>query len=159
MSKQSKKFHIGDLLSITSGRLTCPQINGRSHPIIGVHEILSFMSGESLYTHALPRICKEARPILLAEYPWLAEIEVPDVPAEHELSAWEWVCDWLKPIAEEYGEYHEVWPMHQEDHESIEPMDEPSIQHLVDEGNVHEIDPSENDDEPPSEGDINWKVN
>ena len=142
----SKMFHIGDLISIVKGNLVCPVFEGRSHPIDGVYEILNFMTGDELYTHALPRASKECAPILLTEYPWLADIEFPKCN--------QYITEWLAPLAEKHGEYHEVWTLHPEDHEVIHPLDEKILQGKE----IITIDvPSE---EPPSpEGDINWKSN
>jgi hypothetical protein len=152
---ESKKFHIGDLLSITDGALMCPRLGNRSHPIDGVYEILNFMSGDNLFTHALPRVADECKPVLLDLYPWLAEITVPRYTGERDMEkSWDWVEDTLKPIAAKYGEWHEVWPLHQEDHEVIHPLDEP----ILDGKEIIEFEiPSE--DDPPTEGDINWHVN
>jgi len=61
-----KLFHIGDVLSITTGRLVSP-----SH-MDGVCSILAFMTGDdNLFTHALPRVADECKPWLRVQYPQL----------------------------------------------------------------------------------------
>lgn len=62
----TKRFHLGDVLSIATGRLVS------SRGMDGVYDILNFMTGDSLYTHQLPRACKECRPYLLEQFPELA---------------------------------------------------------------------------------------
>lgn len=57
---QTSSFHIGDILSITTGRLVSPR------HIDGVYDILNWMTGDNLFTHQLPRAAGEC-----AE--WLAE--------------------------------------------------------------------------------------
>ena len=62
---ETKDFHVGDVLSITTGRLLSPSGIG------GVYEILNWMTGESLFTHQLPRVGREAQPVLRAAFPQL----------------------------------------------------------------------------------------
>jgi hypothetical protein len=38
-----------------------------------VYTILNFMSGDTLFTHQLPRVAMECRPYLLKQHPWLKE--------------------------------------------------------------------------------------
>jgi hypothetical protein len=66
------EFHIGDILSITDGRLI-----SLDH-IDGVYKILNYMTGESLMTHQLPRASKACRPILLKQFPKLASDDIKE---------------------------------------------------------------------------------
>ena len=106
--KFCKKFHIGQLIAVVEGSLVCTMDE--------VYDILNFMSGESLMTHALPRVAKECKPVLLEYFPWLAEIKFPGVPTpapNYGFDAMAWITEvWLKPLAEKYGEYHDVFPLH-----------------------------------------------
>ncbi len=95
----TRAFHLGDVLSITTGRLVSPR------HMEGVYDILGFMTGESLFTHQLPRACRECAPLLLAHYPALADIEVP---ARFEP---EDVVPWLAEQAAKFGEALDVRPM------------------------------------------------
>ena len=63
---QTKQFHLGDVLSITTGRLVSPR------HIDGVYDILNFMTGDNLFTHQLPRAFDECKPYLVAQFPQLA---------------------------------------------------------------------------------------
>lgn len=56
-------FPVADVLTITTGRL-CSEM-GR------VYEILNFMTGDSLFTHQLPRAMEECGPWIAAQYPEL----------------------------------------------------------------------------------------
>lgn len=62
-TKTTKTFTLGQVLSITTGRLTCE--------MEGVYEILNFITGDNLYTHALPRGARFARPFIAEEHPAL----------------------------------------------------------------------------------------
>jgi hypothetical protein len=60
-----KNFHISDILSITTGRLVS------SRHIEGVYEILNFLTSDELFTHQLPRACRECEPWLKTQFPQL----------------------------------------------------------------------------------------
>jgi hypothetical protein len=68
----TKQFHISDVLTITTGRLVS------TRHMDGVYDILNWMTGESLYTHQLPRASRECAPALLAQFPALVDVPVPD---------------------------------------------------------------------------------
>lgn len=109
----TKDFHIGDILSVTTGRLVSPR------HIDGVYDILNWMTGESLFTHQLPRVSHEAAPILLAAHPELAG-------AQQEAEAvtpgnWR---HFLAKMVERYGEMLPVPKMNADQHESIDPLSE-----------------------------------
>lgn len=108
-----REFHIGDILSITTGRLLSPRLIG------GVYDILGWMVGEALMTHQLPRVSRECEPSLRAQHPDLAEVAVPeDFTSEDEL--WAWLADQVKA----FGETRPVTPLAPEDHTVIEPITE-----------------------------------
>ena len=73
---ETKDFHIGDILSVTTGRLVSPR------HIEGVYDILNWMTGESLFTHQLPRVSREAGPVLLAAHPQIRQIVFNGAHAE-----------------------------------------------------------------------------
>ncbi len=68
-----KKFHLGDVLSITTQRLVSPR------HMVGVYDILNFMTGDNLFTHQLPRAANECKPYLLEQFPKLAEVDASGV--------------------------------------------------------------------------------
>jgi hypothetical protein len=131
---ETKQFHLGDILSITTGRLVSPR------HIDGVYDILNHMTGDSLFTHQLGRASDEYKPYLIMEMPWLAEIDHSSVTTDN----WQ---QWLQEQVAKYGEMHEVRPIHPEDHEIIDPVDE--LRRMgVDESKIVTIDPNSANDEP-----------
>lgn len=63
----SASFGLGQVLSVTTGRRLCD--------IGGVYEILNHITGDNLFTHALPRASRFAAPLVLELYPRLREAE------------------------------------------------------------------------------------
>jgi hypothetical protein len=92
---------LGDILSVTTGRLV-----SRDH-IGGVYKILDYMTGDSLFTHQLPRASSECRPALLAQHPQLGEIEVP----EFEPGDAESIFSWLDEQEAIHGTHLDVDPL------------------------------------------------
>lgn len=68
-----KQYHLADVLSVTTGILL-PSPN-REHPIDAMYDILGYMTGEDLFTHALPSAADAARPFLLQQFPALESEE------------------------------------------------------------------------------------
>lgn len=62
---ESRQFHLGDALSITTDFLLSPR------GMEGIYDLLNFMTGDQLFTHQLPRAQKECRPWLLRQHPQL----------------------------------------------------------------------------------------
>lgn len=110
----TKAFHLGDILTITTGRLVSPQ------HMEGVYGILNWMTGDSLFTHQLPRACDECQGPLLAQHPDLAAVTVPDDFG----GDGEKVAAWLAEQVERYGETRQVAPLAAEDHTRIDPVTE-----------------------------------
>lgn len=108
-----KTFHLGDILSITTGCLVSPR------HIDGVYDILNHMTGDNLFTHQLPRAADECKPHLLAQHPDLANVEVPD-----EFDGKDHVYEWLAEQVRIFGEYRDVVPLADTDHTRIDPVAE-----------------------------------
>ena len=108
-----KIFHLGDILSVTTGRLLSPT------KMSGVYEILNYMTQDDLFTTQLPRAAVECRPSLVKRYPWLEEIDDSD-DIDWQASWKEWLADKVA----KHGEYHEVEPISPEDHEVIDVISE-----------------------------------
>lgn len=109
----SKGFHLGDILSITTGRLMSPR------HMDGVHAILDYMTGDQLFSHQLLRAMDECQPHLAAQHPQLAAIEPPE-----EFDGKEHVDAWLAEQVAIYGEHLSVEPLAAEDHTRIHPLHE-----------------------------------
>lgn len=112
MSK-TKTFPTGDVLATITGYLVTP--NG----IGAVYEVLNWMTGDNVYTHQLPRIGREARPVLIAAHPELAAAcsEAQQVTREN----WQqWLATWTK----RYGKTIAVPKFTADEHERIDPISE-----------------------------------
>ena len=67
---KARKFHLGDVLSITTGLLLSPR------HMDGIYDILNFMTGDNLFTPQLPRAKDECKPYLLEQFPQLDSPEM-----------------------------------------------------------------------------------
>lgn len=108
---ETREFHIGDVLSVTTDRLVSPR------RMEGIYDILNFMAGESVYTHQIPRVGLEAAKTLVQQHPFLSDINAKDISKEN----WR---DWLDEIIAKYGERLMIAPMTQDQHERIDPLSE-----------------------------------
>lgn len=108
---EPKTFHLGDVLSVMTGKLVSPR------HVDGLYDVCRHMAGESVFTHQLPRVSKEATPAILRQYPELAEVDASSVNRDN----WQ---DWLAEQVERYGETISLLPMTKDEHESIDPMSE-----------------------------------
>ena len=111
-----EKFHLGHILTITHGKIMTV---GEKYPIDGVYKILNFMTGDNLYTHALPRAARECAPWLFRWYPWLKEIDY----GTREINENNYK-EILKEFTDKYGEYHEVERIPIDDHAVKNPIEE-----------------------------------
>lgn len=112
MSSETKTFHIGDILSITTGALVSPRHIG------GVYDILGWLVDEELFTHQLPRVARECEGFLVETFPDLPT-EAPDFH-ESEVE----VFAWLDRMTASHGETREVPRMREVDHTHIDPLTE-----------------------------------
>lgn len=103
----SKRFHIGDVLTITTGRLVS------TRHMDGVYEILNHMTGELLFTHALPRACRACAPALLRAFPQLAGADTGE----------DWRA-WLADATAKHGEWFDVEPLAPGDYVAMDPISE-----------------------------------
>jgi hypothetical protein len=107
----AKTFPLGTVLSISTGRLLAP--NG----ISGVYEILNHMTGDSIYTHQIPRVCQECKPYLLKQFPQLAEIDVEAVTQEN------W-ASFMNDLSQRYPAEYTVQALPAGEHYEIDPVSE-----------------------------------
>ena len=107
----TRTFHLGDILSIYTGRLVSP-----TH-MDGIYSILNFMTGDNLFTHQIPRVGRECAPHLLRQFPWLAEVSTDGCTGE----TWQ---HWLQVQVDRYGENHSVAAIPRDDHAVIDPVEE-----------------------------------
>jgi hypothetical protein len=88
-----KDFHLGDILSVTTGKLVAPS------GMDGVYAIMSYMTGTDLFTHQLPRAALPCALALLKQHPALGEIEAPEFAQPEDVPAW------LAVQVAKYGEH------------------------------------------------------
>lgn len=110
---ETKEFDLCDVISAGTGVFVSK--NG----IGGVYEVLNYMTGESLFTHQLPRVGREATPALRAHHPWFAAVE-----AEAEQVTPENYMQWVDKWESEHGKRVTVPKMTNADHERIDPRSE-----------------------------------
>jgi hypothetical protein len=114
----ARRFHIGDILSVTTGCLVSPEHMG------GVYNILNWMTGDDLFTHQLPRANDECEPHLRIQHPDLAEVTAPDFSTIPRAEVEQAVAEWLAKQVERFGEYRHVVPLAAGDHTRIDPIAE-----------------------------------
>lgn len=95
----SRAFPLSDVLSVTTEKLL-----SRRH-MDGIYDILSFMTGQSLFTHQLGDACDKAKAALLEQHPHLADVRPPDGLDQADLMAW------LVEAERVHGETIEVTPL------------------------------------------------
>jgi hypothetical protein len=107
-----REFHISDVLSVTTGKLVS------TRRMEGVYDILNYMTGDTLWTHQLPRANDECAPWLLRQHPALAEVDASAVrdPATAEAFVVEMVA--------RFGERLSVAPIPKDDHVRRDPVEE-----------------------------------
>lgn len=109
----TKEFHIGDILSVTSGILVSPRHVG------GLYDLLGWMTDGPVWTHQLPRVADECAPSLRQQFPDLAAVEVPEG-----LGSEEAVLAWLAAQESAHGSTRMVERLAPDDHTSIDPISE-----------------------------------
>ena len=103
------KFSLGQVLSVSTGRLLCE--------FDKLVAILNHMTGESLFTHQLPRAERECAPWLRRWFPEIAGIDGEDVtPANWEA--------WLSGKRAALGDVFDVDRIPMDDHERKNPLAE-----------------------------------
>lgn len=107
----ARAFDLGDVLTVTTGRLLSPR------HVDGLYDILNFLTGDSLYTHQLPRACDQCTPEILRQHPDLGAIEVPaDLSTEAD------VITWLDATKLTYGTERTLTPL--TEYQGQDPIDE-----------------------------------
>lgn len=107
----TKKFHIGDVLSVTTCQILGP------NKMDGLYKILKHLCGEEIYTHQLPRVMRQCGPLLLKQHPQLAAVTGSGVTADT-------YQQWLAGVVAEFGEQLDIEPLADGEHYSIDPLSE-----------------------------------
>jgi hypothetical protein len=85
----------------------------------GVYEVLNWMTGESVFTHQLPRISREAKPVLVAAHPQLAQA----IDEAEQVNPDNW-REWRQTWEDRYGPEIAVPKFTAATHERIDPLSE-----------------------------------
>lgn len=107
-----KTFHVGDVLSVTTGRLLSP-----TH-MDGLYEILNFLTGANLFTHQLPEACRVAAPVLRRRHPELpaaiTDEEIGGLTADGAKPTTDDVKTWVEQYATDRGLplAYDLYPLH-----------------------------------------------
>ena len=117
MSTVTKEFPTGDVLSVVTDRLV--PSDGHKHPVDAIYSVLNWMTGESVYTHQIPRIGREAKKVILAMHPHLAEA----VKEAEQVSGDNW-REWRDRWINRYGPNIAAPKMTIAEHERIDPLSE-----------------------------------
>lgn len=105
----TERFHLGAVLSMTTGKLLCKMDD--------IYRIAQHLAGEPVWTHQLGRVMTESKPHLLAQFPALASVTGEEVNGDN-------FATWLLDRVAEHGEFLDVAPMPEHAHESIDPISE-----------------------------------
>lgn len=111
----SRRFHIGDVLSVVSGRLVSPR------GLQGVFDILEYMTDDSPNIIQLGRFTDECRPYLEGQLGNDIELEIPDT-IEDNISLYKW----LETVTEgmDGDPFLKVGKVNEADHAVIDPETE-----------------------------------
>lgn len=113
MTDNARTFHLGDILSVTTGRLVSP-----TH-MTGISKLLDHLTSDNVFTHQIPRVVRECQPSLLAQHPDLSHVEVPE-----EFTGQEHVETWLAAQVARFGEFLPVAPLDAGEHAFVNPVEE-----------------------------------
>lgn len=102
-------FTLGAVLTVLSGKLLCDMDE--------VYRILNHMTGESLFTHQLPRAARVCEAALAQQHPDLALLDWSGVTPE----SWR---QWLAETVEMWGPTREVKPLPTGFYEAQDPIAE-----------------------------------
>lgn len=104
---KGKLFHLDAILSVVTDVVFTEDFND-------IKRLLSYMTADSIQTVLMPHAVRECASYLAMEMSWLDDIDVSQIDRTNALAK---LAEWVT----EYGAYHTVYPILQEDHEIIDP--------------------------------------
>jgi hypothetical protein len=88
--KNQKKFHLSDILSVTTATLVS------TNKMRGLYEILNFIKNENLFSHQISDAIRECKKVILKQHPSLSKIESECLNSVN-------YKDWLDKQISEFG--------------------------------------------------------
>ena len=110
---ETKEFATEDVLSAVIGHLVSER------RMNAVYDVLGWMAGESLCTHQLVRVMKEAQPVMFARFPLLF-----GAFSDKERCTTENWREWRNQWVAEIGPTLSVPRLNEDQHERIDPLSE-----------------------------------
>lgn len=92
-SRESRRFHLGDLLSVTTGILVSPRY------MDGLSDIVSYLTGADLDVDRIQQTLQVCRAYVIAEVPALDDADVAELDKDN----WR---GWLDTQTGRFGEWH-----------------------------------------------------
>lgn len=111
---KTKEFHLGDILSVLTGRLVSPK------GLQGYYDVINFMVGSILFTTQIPRAHEVCKPYLLNQLPQLGSPEIDFAVGElilmlktdaGRVESKKLILGWLAKLSAKYGEKFKVVPL------------------------------------------------
>ena len=134
---EPKEFFIGDVLSITTGRLLSPakyHADNRTHRMDGIYQIVSHLMGCEVWTHQLPAYAKPCAEAIYNQHPIFNSVEMQadfekyqagfDACPEEDKD--KYLDGWVSTMAAKYGETWSLKPI-----EAAEAYQRDPLEHLI----------------------------
>jgi hypothetical protein len=96
---KTRAFPLADVLSVTTDTLLSDR------HVDGLYLLLGYMTGQDVYTHELGIAADACAPALIAQYPWLADLQPGPGHSKAYLKVW------LKRAEDEHGATLDVTPL------------------------------------------------
>lgn len=120
MSEHTRRFHIGDILSVIHDRLVSPD------HIDGLYRLLGWMVNEAgVMTHQLPRLSRECEGFLRETFPDLSELDVAAAMERIKPTSLADIAAWFAELETDGVDlYRDVPRLPEVDHTPIDPLTE-----------------------------------
>jgi hypothetical protein len=109
MDAPTRQFHIGDILSVSTGYMVSPTDFG------AVHELIEYLVGGPVMTHSLVALAEPCKRAMLRQHPQLAGVDMTGITKENYPAR-------LAEQVARFGEYLPVRPMTPDEFRPPEPL-------------------------------------
>jgi hypothetical protein len=122
-----KEFRLREILTVTTGIILAgPGIDC-------VYKILNHLTGDSLFTHQLSRVCREVKPLIIEQIPILSDScleksmqtlnELLDKTEDRQGKV-DIIAHYMSALERAFGEYHKLRVLPDGSYNRIEPISE-----------------------------------